>query len=289
MRQVQGEYDGQRIQLIWRNLDNKDEAEQQAKEFVREHVDLIVAFEDKSIAAAQDATADPGNRIPVVFLHPSDPVRDGLVDSLSHPGGNLTGAFGARDPVAKQLEIYREIYREIRPAPQPLRLLTLVDPTDNPATPPLLVEARDAAGKLGIELDEHEAADDAGLEAAFDSLTPGAVDGVFVLSPSLRLNFSKKILGLAAAANLPVQAHRKEWVDPQKNDKGALFSYGVDIAPVGTAAARFVDSILKGAKPADLPAQEVPKVEFALSLKRAAELGIEVPDDVVSQALPVYR
>ena len=112
---------------------------------------------------------------------------------------------------------------------------------------------------------------------------------MFVLSPSLRLNFSKKILGLAAAANLPVQAHRKEWVDPQKNDKGALFSYGVDIAPVGTAAARFVDSILKGAKPADLPAQEVPKVEFALSLKRAAELGIEVPDDVVSQALPVYR
>ena len=289
MRQVQGEYDGQRIQLIWRNLDNKDEAEQQAKEFVREHVDLIVAFEDKSIAAAQDATANPENRIPVVFLHPSDPVRDGLVDSLSHPGGNLTGAFGARDPVAKQLEIYREIYREIRPAPQPLRLLTLVDPTDNPATPPLLVEARDAAGKLGIELDEHEAADDAGLEAAFDSLTPGAVDGVFVLSPSLRLNFSKKMLGLAAAANLPVQAHRKEWVDPQKNDKGALFSYGVDIAPVGTAAARFVDSILKGAKPADLPAQEVPKVEFALSLKRAAELGIEVPDDVVSQALPVYR
>ena len=112
---------------------------------------------------------------------------------------------------------------------------------------------------------------------------------MFILSPSLRLNFSKKILGLAAAANLPVQAHRKEWVDPQQNDKGALFSLGVDLAPVGTAAARFVDSILKGAKPADLPAQEVPKVEFALSLKRAAELGIKVPADVISQADPVYR
>jgi hypothetical protein len=132
MKQVQGEYDGQRIQLIWRNLEGKDQAEQQAKEFVRERVDLIVAFEDKSIAAAQDATADPANRIPVVFLHPSDPVRDGLVDSLAHPGGNLTGAFGARDPVAKQLEIYREIL----PDKKPLRLLTLVDPTDNPATPP---------------------------------------------------------------------------------------------------------------------------------------------------------
>ena len=283
MKQLQGQYEGQRIQMIWRNLD-PDQAAAQAREFVRERVDLIVAFEDKSIRAAQDATADPANRIPVVFLHPSDPVRDGLVQSLSHPGGNLTGVWGARDPVAKQLEIYREIL----PGPQPLRLLTLVDPTDT-ATPPLLAEARDAASKLGIELDEIQAANDAGLEAAFQALRPGAADGAFILSPSLRLDFSKEILGLAAAANLPVQAHRKEWVDPQQADHGALFSLGVDVGPVGAAGARYVDSILKGARPADLPAQEVPRVEFAISLRRAAELGIVVPDDVVAQADPVYR
>ena len=86
----------------------------------------------------------------------------------------------------------------------------------------------------------------------------------------------------------PSRPTAQEWVDPQKNDKGALFSLGVDLAPVGAAAARFVDSILKGAKPADLPAQEVPKVEFALSLKRAAELGIDVPADVVERADLVY-
>ncbi len=283
MKQLQGEFDGPRIDLIWRNL-QPDQVEQQAREFVRERVDVIVAFEDKSIRAAQDATAEPGNRIPVVFLHPSDPVRDGLVASLSHPGGNLTGVWGARDPVAKQLEIYRQIL----PGPQPLRLLTLVDPTDA-ATPPLLPEARDAASKLGIELDERQASDDAGLEAAFHSLAPGEVDGAFILSPSLRLNFSKKILGLAAEAKLPVQAHRKEWVDPQQIDQGALFSLGVDVGPVGAAGARFVDQILKGAAPADLPAQEVPRVEFAISLKRAAELGISVPDEVVMQADVVYR
>jgi putative tryptophan/tyrosine transport system substrate-binding protein len=283
MKQLQGQYEGKRIQLIWRNLD-PGQVEEQAREFVRERVDLIVAFEDKSIRAAQDATADPGNGIPVVFLHPSDPVRDGLVQSLSHPGGNLTGVWGARDPVAKQLEIYRQIM----PGPQPLRLLTLVDPTDT-ATPPLLVEAREAAGKLGIELDERQAAGDAGLEAAFESLRPGAVDGTFILSPSLRLNFSRKILGLAAAANLPVQAHRSQWVDPQQINQGALFSLGVDVGPVGAAGARFVDSILKGARPADLPAQEVPRVEFALSLRRAAELGITVPDAVQTQADLVYR
>jgi len=286
MKQLQGQYEGPRIQLIWRNLDpeHPEQVEEQAREFVRERVDLIVAFEDKSIRAAEDATADPGNRIPVVFLHPSDPVRDGLVESLSHPGGNLTGVWGARDPVAKQLEIYRQIM----PGPQPLRVLTLVDPTDA-ATPPLLAEARDAASKLGIKLDERHAANDAGLEAAFQSLRPGAVDGAFILSPSLRLNFSKKILGLAAAANLPVQAHRREWVDPQQIDQGALFSLGVNVGPVGAAGARFVDSILKGAEPADLPAQEVPKVEFAISLRRAAELGIDVPEDVVAQADLVYR
>jgi putative ABC transport system substrate-binding protein len=169
-----------------------------------------------------------------------------------------------------------------------LRLLTLVDPTDA-ATTALLGKARDAAGKLGIELVEVQAANDAGLEAAFASLTPGAVDGTFILSPSLRLNFSRKILGLSAGANLPVQAHRKEWVDPAKIDKGALFSLGVDVGPVGTAGARFVDSILKGAPASDLPAQEVPRVEFALSLRRAMDLRITVPDAVQTQSDLVYR
>jgi ABC-type uncharacterized transport system substrate-binding protein len=283
MEQLEGQFDGERIQLIWRNLKDAAQADEQAREFVRERVDLIVAFESKSITAAQSATAPMEDPIPVVFLHPSDPVRDNLVESLAHPGGNLTGVWGARDPVATQLEMYREIL----PGPQPLRLLTLVDPTDT-ETPPLVKEARIAAGELGIKLDEADASDDAGLEAAFQSLTPGAVDGVFILSPSLRLDFSRKILGLAAAASLPVQAHRKEWVDPQKIDQGALFSLGVDVGPVGAAGARFVDSILKGAKPADLPPQEVPKVEFALSLKRAGELGIQVPPNVVEQANPVY-
>ncbi len=284
MSQLQGEYDGPRIQLIWRNLAGKDQANAQAQEFVRERVNLIVAFEDTSIAAAQSATADPANKIPVVFLHPSDPVRDGLVESLAHPGGNLTGVWGARDPVVRQLEIYRQILSK----PQPLRLLTLVDPTDTVATPPLFAEARDAATKLGIDLVERDASDAAGLDAVFTSVVPGSFDGAFILSPSLRLDFSGTILPLAAAANLPVQAHRQQWVDPEQNARGALFSLGVDLAPVGTAAAPYVDSILKGAKPGDLPAQEVPKVVFALSLKRAAELGITVPPDVISQADLVY-
>jgi len=271
-----GRIQGPRIELIWRNLE-PEEVEGQAATFVREHVDVIVAFEDKSINAAQAATAAAEDRIPIVFLHPSDPVRSGLVESLSHPGGNLTGVFGARDPVVKQLELYQQIVPGLQ------RLLTLVDPNDA-ATPPLLALARDAAEQLGLELDIREASEAADLERAFHSLAPGEVGGAFLLSPSLRLNFSKRTIELAAEANLPVQAHRREWVD-----QGALFSLGVDVGPVGAAGARFVDAILRGTPPAELPVEEVPRVEFAINLARAEELDIRVPQEVVERADVVYR
>jgi len=271
-----GHVQGPRIKLIWRNLE-PGEVKDQAAAYIREHVDVIVAFEDKSIAAAQGATALMEHPIPVVFLHPSDPVRDGLVESLSHPGGNLTGVFGARDPVVRQLELYQQIMPELR------RLLTLVDPTDQ-ATPVLLTEAKDAAERLGIELDMREASTAADLERAFHSLASGEVNGAFLLSPSLRLNFSKRTIELAAEANLPVQAHRKEWVA-----QGALFSLGVDVGPVGDAGARFVDSILRGTSPADLPVEEVPRIQFAINLGRARELDIDVPEDVITRADVVYR
>jgi len=277
MKQLQGQYEGQRITLIWRNLE-KDQVVGQAQDFVRQRVDLMVAFEDKSIAAAQAATAATDHPIPVVFLHPSDPVRDGLVKSLSAPGGNLTGVFGARDPVAKQLERYKQIMPGLR------RLLTLVDPTDTVTTPPVLSAARVAADQLGIELDIRNVSDEAELVQAFRALVPGAVDGVFLLSPSLRLTLSKRTIELAKEANLPVQAHRKEWVK-----EGALFSVGVDVGPVGRAGARFVDSILRGTAPADLPVEDVDETQFALNLGRAAELGIHVPQEVIDLAFPVYR
>jgi putative ABC transport system substrate-binding protein len=271
-----GHVEGPRIELIWRNLE-KEQVEGEAAAFVAADVDVIVAFEDKSIAAAQGATALMADPIPVVFLHPSDPVRDGLVESLPHPGGNLTGVFGARDPVVRQLELYQQIVPGLR------RLLTLVDPTDK-ATPVLLTEAKDAAERLGLELDVREASTAADLERAFHALAPGEVDGAFLLSPSLRLNFSKRTIELAAEAKLPVQAHRKEWAE-----QGALFSLGVDVGPVGDAGARFVDSILRGTPPADLPVEEVPKIQFAINLGRARELGIEVPQDVITRADVVYR
>lgn len=270
--------DDENVRLLWRNLE-PDEADPQADVFVGQGVDVIVAFEDTSIAAAQDATAGMSDPVPIVFLHPSDPVRDGLVKTLSRPDSNLTGVYGARDAVAKQLELYQLLVPRLR------RVLTLADPTDK-RTERLLSEYRSASAQLQrpLVLDIREASGARDLKRIFGSLRPGEVDGVFLLSPSLRLNHSALTIRLAKRARLPVQAHRKEWVE-----KGALFSYGIDLPLIGQAGARYVDSLLRGSSPAELPVQEVPKIELAINLATAARLGIKVPQDMIIRADHLYR
>jgi putative ABC transport system substrate-binding protein len=269
---------GPKVELLWRNL-TPEEADTQADVFVRQGADVLVAFEDKSIAAGQKATAGMTHPTPIVFLHPSDPVRQGLVDSLRRPDRNLTGVFGARDVVAKQLELYELLVPKLH------RVLTLVDPTD-PRTASQLAEYEAAARRLQrpLKLDIRQATSANDLKRVFRSLSPGEVDGAFLLSPSLRLNHTALTIQLARKAGIPVQAHRKEWVE-----QGALFSYGSDLAPIGRAAARYVDSLLRGMSPADLPVQEIPTVEFAINLKTANRLGIKVPQVMIIRADEVYR
>jgi ABC-type uncharacterized transport system substrate-binding protein len=277
--------EGHNIELIWRNLE-PSAAKQQAWEFVYEGVDVIVAFEDQSIDAAREVTAgsQPAaartrDRIPVVFLHPSDPLRDGLAKSLSRPGGNLTGVFGPRDVVAKQLEVYQALVPRLR------RVLTLIDPNDS-RTERTLKEYKSAAAQLQrpLELDIREASSPQDLERIFRSLRPGEVDGAFLLSNNLRQNHSALTIKLARRARLPVQGNRKEWVE-----QGALFSYGIDLKPLGRAGARYVDSILRGTSPADLPVEKIPETEFAINLETASRLGIKVPQEMIIRADEVYR
>ncbi len=270
-----GWVDGESIKLTWRNLEDKAAAETQADVFVRQGVDLIVAFEDGSIRAAQAATAE--TQTPVVFLHPQDPVRAELVESLASPQSNLTGVFGPRDLVSKHLERYAVMVPGID------RVLTLVNPEDDGTTAPL-EETRVAAKRLGIELAIREVSNASDIQQVFRSLRPGEVDAVIILSPSLRLYFTALTLRLAARAKLPVQAHRKEWVE-----KGALFSYGMALKPLGTAGARFVDSILDGTPPSELAVEELPEVEFALNLAAARRLGIKIPQEMIILADIVYR
>jgi ABC-type uncharacterized transport system substrate-binding protein len=234
-----------------------------------------VAFEDQSIRAAQAATVQ--SRTPIVFLHPGDPVRDKLVESLGEPESNLTGVFSPRDLIGKHLDLYTQLVPGLR------RVLTLVNPKDPTGLKPLEA-TRAAAQERGVELVVEDVSTAADIKRVFRELKPGDVDGVILLSNTLRLNFSSLTIRLAKRARLPVQAHRKEWVEA-----GALFSYGPDLKPIGAAGARYVDSLLDGTDPRKLSVEEIQDVELAINLATAKRLGIKVPRRMIILADHVYR
>jgi putative ABC transport system substrate-binding protein len=263
-----GYEEGKNLHFDWRNLPDEEAARKTAKEFVRDRVDLMVAFENQTIRAAKAATSE----IPIVFVHAIDPVADGFVKTLARPGGNLTGLGGVGDFPAKRMEMLREF------VPRLHRLLILIDP-DDPATPRQRGEVRRAAEILKLQLLERETRNQADLERLFASLKRGDVDGAFVASPNLWSKFSSLIIRLASERRLALPMHRKEFAE-----QGALFSYGANFRAVGQAAARYVDKILKGGKPADLPAEEVSQFELVINLKTAKALGLTIPKSVLIRA-----
>ena len=263
-----GYEEGKNLVLDWRNLPDEEAARVTAKEFVRNRVDLIVAFENHTVRAAKAATTV----IPVVFLHTTDPVAEGFVKSRARPGGNLTGFTGLANNPGKRLEIFKLLVPDLR------RVLALTDP-DDPDSDWLTREARTAATALKLRLVERNVRSAAELETLFGALKPGEIQAVFPISPNLFVKFSSLMIRLAAKKGLPVAAHRKEWVQ-----NGALFSYAADLAEIGGRAAPYVDRILKGAKPADLPIQEPSKFELVVSLKTARSLKLAIPSTALARA-----
>jgi putative tryptophan/tyrosine transport system substrate-binding protein len=175
-----GYVEGTNLVLDWRNLPDEEAAGETAQAFVRQHVDLIVAFENQTARAAKVATTE----IPIVFAHVTDPVADELVDNLAHPGRNLTGFVSPSvELTTKRLEFFRECIPSLR------RVLVLTDPHD-PTTPRLLAQVRTASATLHLVLVEHAVTEQADIERVFGALTSGEVDGVFVVSPNLHLKFS---------------------------------------------------------------------------------------------------
>ncbi len=263
-----GYEEGKNIRLEWRNLPDEEAARATAREFVRERVDVIVAFESQTIRAAKAATST----IPIVFLHPDDPVAEGFAKSLSHPGGNLTGTVDLRFELeAKQIELFKEIVPRLR------RLLVLSDPAD-PGTQARMAEVRKAGAALKLHILERQVTEQADIERVFGSLKRGEAQGVFPVAP-LVTTFPSLILRLASERHLPVSIHRKEWVE-----QGALFSYGASFYATGRAAATYLDKILKGAKPADLPVEQATRFELVISLKTAKALGLTIPPSVLVRA-----
>lgn len=267
LRQL-GYQEGRNIQLDYRNQADEQAARATALAFVSEKVDLIVAFENQAVRAARSATS----RIPVLFAHVSDPVHAGFVKSLARPGGNLTGvADYVGELQDKRVQILGEIVR-LR------KLLVLIDPTD-PATPRLIADLRRVVPELKVQLVERSATTEADVVNVFAGLKVADVDGMIIISPKLTTNFPDLILRLSMERKIPLAHHRKALAE-----KGALLSYGPNFVAVGQDLAGYVDRILKGAKPADLPVHLAARLELVINRKTAAAFGLTIPQSLLLQA-----
>ena len=260
--------DGAHVRLDWRNLPDEIAADETASLFVGADVDLIVAFESQTIRAAHAATTT----IPIVFAHALDPVAEGLVQSLSHPGGNLTGLIGFRNLAGKQLEMFQNILPGLQ------RVLVLTDPQD-PAGQALVDDTKAAATALGLTMVERQVSTEGDIKHAFEQLRPGEVDGVVIASQDLQTGFSLLMIDLALDHHLPISVGFKERVEA-----GGLFSYSPDFPAVGRSAAVYIDKILKGEDPGDLPVEEMTQLELIINLKVADELGLRLSSEWLDNA-----
>jgi putative tryptophan/tyrosine transport system substrate-binding protein len=243
-------------------------------ELIRLKVDVIVTSSTPPTLAARDAT----KTIPIVFVAVGDPVVSGLVTSLSRPGGNLTGlTIIAPELSGKRLELLKEA------VPRVSRVAILNNPA-NPVTSLILKETQGAAHALGLQLQSLEARNVKDFESAFEAATKAGVNALVVLVDSLFTGNRKRIVDLAAKNRLPAIYSWTEFVDA-----GGLMSYGPSFPDLFRRAATYVDKILKGAKPADLPVEQPMKFELIINLKSAKQIGLTIPPNVLARADRVIR
>jgi putative ABC transport system substrate-binding protein len=244
-----------------------------AAELVRLKVDLIVVADTPSSLAAKSATTT----IPIVMTNASDPVGAGLITSLARPGGNVTG-FSNLTP---ELDTKRlEILKDAVPKLGRVGLLKPAGGSDRQ-----LKELRPAAQALKLKLEEIETQRDAkGLESAFQTAKQKQVGAIMTTVGRSFFAERKRIVELAGKYRLPAIYFQKEFVD-----EGGLMSYGADFDDLFRRSAHYVDKILKGTKPADLPVQQATKFEFVINLKAAKQIGLTIPPRVLERANQVIK
>ena len=247
-----------------------------AAELVRLKVDLIVVRGFSPALAAKNATTT----VPIVMTNTADPVGAGLIASLARPGGNVTGNSSLSVELnTKRLEMLKDA------VPKLARVGLLRARGVSTSMGLQLKEIRFAAPVLKLKLEEIETQfDPAGLESAFNVAQQKQVGAIMtIVSPSIFAE-RKRIVELAAKHRLPAIYYQKEFVD-----EGGLMSYGTDYVDLLRRAAVYVDKILKGARPADLPVQQVTKLEFIINLKAAKQIGLIIPSRVLERATQVIK
>jgi putative tryptophan/tyrosine transport system substrate-binding protein len=276
LREV-GYIEGQNITFEYRYSDGKrDRNPQLAAELVRLKVDIIlVTGGDPVIRAAKNAT----KTIPIVMIGAGiDPVEAGHVESLAHPGANVTGLTNLTSELGgKRLELLKEA------VPKLAHVGVLYD-TASPNDVLELKEVQTAASPLGLAVRSWEIRGAEGIEHVFAALNKEGPDGLYVTGgPPMRAN-ERRIVGFAIKKRLPSLYTRRESVDA-----GGLMYYGADLADSYRRVAYYVDRILKGAKPAELPVEQPKKFDFVINLKTAKQIGLTIPPNVLARADKVIR
>jgi putative ABC transport system substrate-binding protein len=245
-----------------------------AAELVRLKMDVIVTYSPPAIQAVKQATGT----IPIVMGGVIDPVATGFVASLARPGGNITGlSLMAPELVGKQLEILREM------VPKVTRVAVLGNPA-NAGTAPQLRQAQEAARALKVQLQPLEARGPNDIDTAFAAITKAGAGAVVVLVDAMFLDHRTRIADLAAKRGLPSIYGLSDFVEA-----GGLVFYGANDTERFRRAATYVDKILKGAKPADLPVEQPTKFEFVINLKTAKALGLTIPQTLLLRADQVIQ
>ncbi len=270
-----GYVEGQNLRIEWRFAEGRAERHPGfAAELVGLKVDVIVAVVTPAVQAAKGATTT----IPIVMITAGDPVGSGLVASLARPGGNVTGLSSMTiDLSAKQVELLKAS------VPKVTRVAVLWNPA-HPAHPLMLKEAEGAARAVAVQLQILEARDPDEFDRAFAAMTRERAGALLVLADPMFFAHRVRLTQLAAKSRLPSMYLTREYVEA-----GGLISYGPSYLDLCLRAATYVDKILKGAKPSDLPVEQPTKFELVINLKTAKALGLTIPQSVLIRADEVIQ
>jgi putative tryptophan/tyrosine transport system substrate-binding protein len=265
-----GYVEGQNIAIEWRSAEGEyDRLATLAADLVRLKVDVVVVDVTRAARAAMQAT----KTIPIVITVAADPVRDRLVSSLAHPGGNLTGlSILLPDISAKRLQLLTEAL------PSVSRVAVLWNP-ESPYHKTLLTEVDAVAPSLRLRLVPIAVHGPGEFEAAFLAMAKAQVGALFVADDPMFLASRRRLFELAARGRLPTMFAHREFIAA-----GGLMSYGPNLSERFRLAGTYVDKILKGAKPADLPVDQAATLEFVINLKTAKALGLTIPSSLLARA-----
>ena len=265
-----GYIEGQNIFMDYRWAEGRpDRMPALAAELVQLRVDVIFTYTNATVATLQKAT----QTIPIVTANFADPVRNGFVASLARPGGNITGFTGVTEDLNKK---WMELLTEAVPKTSRIAVLAV---SQSPGHHRFWLEMQGAAGALKLTLQRQEVAGSEDIEPAFARLVGDRAQGLIVL-PSAPINASRtQIVSLAAKHRLPGM-----YPDSQYVKAGGLMSYAADNSDLHRRAATYIDRVLKGAKPGDLPIQQPTKFELVINLRTATALGLVIPPSVLLRA-----